>query len=57
MDNIEPYGNKFIARITAPDDGGLVNQILSYGGSVKVLEPEDLRLKVEAAAKKILGIE
>mgnify|MGYP006990374050 CR=1 FL=1 len=20
MDNIEPYGNKFIARITAPDD-------------------------------------
>ena len=57
MDNIEPCGNKFIARITAPDDGGLVNQILSYGGSVKVLEPEDLRLKVEAAAKKILGIE
>lgn len=57
MDNIEPYGNNFIARITAPDDGGLVNQILSYGGCVKVLEPEDLRQKVENAAKKILGIE
>lgn len=56
MDNIEPYGNNFIARITAPDDGGLVNQILSYGGCVKVLEPEDLKQKVETAAKKILGI-
>ncbi|MDE7440328.1 MAG: YafY family transcriptional regulator [Clostridia bacterium] len=54
MDNIEPRGNKFIARITAPDDGGLVNQILSYGGTVKVLEPLDLREKVRAAAEKIL---
>lgn len=55
MDNIEPRGNKFIARITAPDDGGLVNQILSYGGTVKVLEPLDLREKVLAAARKILS--
>lgn len=54
MDNIEPRGNAFIARITAPDDGGLVNQILSYGGAVKVLEPLDLREKVRAAAEKIL---
>ena len=54
MDNIEPRGNKFIAHITAPDDGGLVNQILSYGGTVKVLEPLDLREKVRACAKKIL---
>ena len=54
MDNIEPRGNAFIAKITAPDDGGLVNQILSYGGTVKVLEPLDLREKVRAAAQKIL---
>ncbi len=54
MDNIEPRGNAFIARITAPDDGGLVNQILSYGGTVKVLDPPDLREKVRAAARKIL---
>lgn len=54
MDNIEPRGNAFIARITAPDDGGLVNQILSYGGDVKVLEPLYLREKVRAAAQKIL---
>ena len=54
MDNIEPRGNAFIARITAPDNGGLVNQILSYGGTVKVLDPPDLREKVRAAARKIL---
>lgn len=54
MDNIEPKGNAFIARITAPDDGGLVNRILGYGGAVKVLEPQDLREKVRAAAQKIL---
>ncbi len=54
MDNIEPRGNAFIARITAPDDGGLINQILSYGGTVKVLDPPDLREKVRAAALKIL---
>ena len=54
MDNIEPRGNAFIAHITAPDDGGLVNQILSYGGAVKVLKPLNLREKVRAAAKKIL---
>lgn len=55
MDNIEPRGNAFIAHVTAPDDGGLVNQILSYGGAVKVLEPLDLREKVRAAAQKILS--
>ena len=53
IDNIEPRGNSFIARLTLPDDGGLVNKILSYGGAVKVLEPIELKQKVIAAAKKI----
>lgn len=54
MENIEPRGNAFIAHVTAPDDGGLVNRILSYGGTVKVLEPTELREKILLAAKKIL---
>lgn len=53
IDNIEPRGNEFIARITLPDDDGLVNKILSYGGAVKVLEPSVLKEKVIAAAKRI----
>lgn len=53
IDNIEPRGKAFIARVTLPDDGGLVNQILSYGGAVKVLEPLELKEKVIAAAKRI----
>ena len=53
IDNIEPRGKAFIAKLTLPDDGGLVNKILSYGGAVKVLEPEELKQKVIAAAKRI----
>ena len=53
IDNIEPRGNGFTARITLPDDGGLVNKILSYGGGIRVLEPKELKEKVIAAAKKI----
>ena len=37
----------------SPDDGGLVNKILSFGGAVKVLEPAELKEKVAAAARKI----
>lgn len=53
IDNIEPKGRGFIARITLPDDGGLVNKILSFGGGIKVLEPLSLKEKVIAAAKRI----
>lgn len=54
IDNIEPRGNAFIAQITLPDNGGLVNKILSYGGAVKVIEPESLKEKVISAAKNIV---
>lgn len=53
IDNIEPCGNAFIARMTLPDDGGLVNKILGYGGAVKVREPLSLKEKVIAAARRI----
>ncbi len=53
IDNIEPRGNSFIARMTLPDNGGLVNKILSYGGAVKVLEPQSLKEKLICAAKRI----
>ena len=35
------------------DDESLVNKILSFGGAVKVLQPEELRQRVVAAARKI----
>ncbi|MDE6868698.1 MAG: WYL domain-containing protein, partial [Clostridia bacterium] len=53
IDNIEPVGGGFIARLALPDDGGLVNKILSYGGAVKVLEPPELKRKVSETAQKI----
>ena len=39
IDNIEPRGQTFIAEATLPDDGGLVNKILGFGGAVKVIDP------------------
>lgn len=56
VDNIEPRGNVFVAKMTLPDDGGLVNKILGYGGAVKVLEPLELKEKVAAAARRIAEI-
>lgn len=56
IDNIEPRGDSFIAQMTLPDDGGLVNKILGYGGAVRVLEPASLKEKVTAAARQIAEI-
>ena len=53
IDNIEPRGRSFIAEVTLPDDSQLVGKILSYGGAVKVLSPQNLKEKVLAAARKI----
>lgn len=52
IDNIEPRGDAFIARMTLPETG-LVNKILSYGGAVKVLEPPELKQRVAEAARQI----
>lgn len=53
IDNLEPLGHDFIATVNLPDDKALVNQILSYGGAVEVLQPEKLKARVKEAARKI----
>ena len=53
IDNIEPRGEGFIASLSLPDDEGLVNKILSYGGKVKVLELQNLKERVIETARKI----
>ena len=53
IDNIEPRGNGFVASLTLPDDGVLVNKILSYGGAVKVISPPELKERVKLSALKI----
>jgi predicted DNA-binding transcriptional regulator YafY len=54
IDNIEPRGNNFVANITLPDDEWLVNKILSFGGDIKVIQPQTLKQKVITAAKKVI---
>lgn len=53
IDNIEPFGNSFVANMTLPDDENLVNKILGYGGAVKVLEPPELKERIKSAAERI----
>jgi len=53
IDNIEPRENGLIANVTLPDDDGLVNKILGYGGAVKVLAPQTLKEKVKKVAENI----
>ena len=56
IDCIEPRGDKFVANVSLPDDDGLINKILSYGGGVKVISPENINQKVKATAQKIAEI-
>ena len=53
IENIEPYGNAFIAHASLPDDDLLVNKILSYGGAVTVTAPQELKERVALTAQKI----
>ncbi len=53
IDNIEPRGGNFIANLFLPDDDILVNKILGYGGTVKVMYPPELKEKIRNAALKI----
>jgi predicted DNA-binding transcriptional regulator YafY len=53
IDSIEPKGNALTATVSLPDDEWLITKLLSIGGSVKVIAPEQLREKVRAAAKNI----
>lgn len=53
VDNIEPRGNALIASLRLPDDGTLVNKILSFGGGVRVLTPQKLKDAVKDAAMRI----
>ena len=53
IDNIEPYGNIFTASLSLPDNNILINKILSFGGTVKVLDPPELRERIKKAALHI----
>ena len=53
IDNIEPRGKGFIAEVRLPDDDLLVNKILGYGGSIKVISPPSLRERIARLAGQI----
>jgi predicted DNA-binding transcriptional regulator YafY len=53
VDNIDMRGDGLVANISIPDDGHLVEKILSFGNKVKVLYPEDLKEKIKAAASEV----
>ena len=52
IDSIEPRANKLVCEISLPKDG-LVNKILSFGGAIKVLAPQELADEVKQVAADI----
>ncbi len=54
-DNIVKKGEGYYAEVDLPDDDALIAKILSLGSGVQVTEPEDIRQKILAEAKKRLS--
>jgi predicted DNA-binding transcriptional regulator YafY len=56
VDNIDTRGDGLVANISIPDDGHLVEKILSFGNKVKVLSPEDLKNRVKSSATSVSSL-
>ncbi len=53
VENVHARDGKFFADVELPDDESLIGKILSVGAGLKVLFPEELRVRVREEAKKI----
>lgn len=56
IENVKEENGKFIASVKLPYDDGLVSKLISFGGGVKVLSPDNLKEKLMLKAKEIVSI-
>jgi len=56
IENVGIENGKHIARVTLPYDDGLVSKIMSYGDSIKVLEPAKLTEKIKQSAESLIKV-
>ena len=52
-ENLRPAGGKWYADVRLPDDEVLIRKIVGLGNSVKVVSPDNIRLRVKDMAEKI----
>ena len=55
-ENLRRKGEKWIADICLPDDEALIRKIVGLGSCVKVMSPENVKLRVHEEAKKIAAL-
>lgn len=53
VENINKQGGRYISEVALPDDESLVGKILSAGGGLTVLAPEELAARIKKEAEKI----
>jgi predicted DNA-binding transcriptional regulator YafY len=56
IENVKEENGKFISSVKLPYDDGLVSKLISFGGGVKVLSPDNLKEKLMLKAKEIVSI-
>ena len=56
IENVKEENGKFIASVKLPYDDGLVSKLISFGGGVKVLSPDNLKEKLILKAKEIVSV-
>lgn len=54
IENVHKAGEQFFSEVLLPDDDSLIGKILSVGEGIRVLSPQTLAERVEAAAEGIL---
>ena len=55
IENIECIKNKYVAHAKLPIEVGLISKIMSFGGGIKVLEPQSVIDQIKNCAKKIIS--
>lgn len=55
-ENLRRNNDKWYADVRLPDDSVLIRKIVGFGDAVKVLSPDDVRLRVKETAEKIVRL-
>ena len=55
-ENIQLRGEKRYADVELPNDEILVKKLLSFGASIRIKSPEELKIKVKTEAEKLLAL-
>lgn len=56
MQAVSEHGTKLVAHAEVPMNDALIKRLLSYGSSIKILQPTDIREYLRDEAKRMIGL-